>query len=405
MIADSVLAWAATDRVAFIEGGRSISYGEMAFRARGVADELNASNAPKTVVIAAHNTAQSYITALGAWISARAFMPIHPLVPDAVRERIATSVADIEDGNVVRVLTSGTTGDPKVVGQPDAYYTGPELRAVGRVFNDGSKVLSAGPVAAAGVFGCTMSVLITGGTLHLLPQWDPQAFLDAMPSCDGGMLVPALARHIRSIRPTGDPARFHLLLGGAPVSEDIRAWCVENLADHVEVGYGSSEGGFMSLLPHGEECSDGNVGLPAADSTVEIDQETGEIIFTPSWRDAVRTGDVGYVDERGFLHITDRIDDMINVSGNKVWPSQIERVLITHPGVSDVVVGAFPDDLRGHAPVAFVIGDVDIEDLQEHAAKELTPSQRPREYRLVDSLPISPVGKVQRRLLTLSGAE
>ncbi|WP_225732024.1 MULTISPECIES: class I adenylate-forming enzyme family protein [unclassified Nocardia] len=118
------------------------------------------------------------------------------------------------------------------------------------------------------------------------------------------------------------------------------------------------------------------------------------------------TGDLGRVDDAGYVYLTARADDVINRGGELLYPREIEEVLLPDPGVREVVVIGRRDPVLGYVPVAFAIpsapdgdGDALAERLHQRCARQLTPFKRPVEIRFVDEFPRSPTGKVRRHLL------
>ena len=116
----------------------------------------------------------------------------------------------------------------------------------------------------------------------------------------------------------------------------------------------------------------------------------------------LRTGDIGSIDRGGYLRLSERKKDMILVSGFNVFPTEIEGVLLGHPGILEAAVIAVADEHSGQAPVAFVVrrdpalGEAEVHD---YCAAHLTGYKRPRRIEFRDALPKSPVGKVLRRVL------
>jgi long-chain acyl-CoA synthetase len=116
----------------------------------------------------------------------------------------------------------------------------------------------------------------------------------------------------------------------------------------------------------------------------------------------LRTGDIGSLDERGYLRIGDRKKDMILVSGFNVYPNEIEAVLLAHPKVLEAAVIAVPDARSGELPAAFVVrrdASLTEDELRAHCAAQLTAYKRPKRIEFRDVLPKSPVGKILRRSL------
>ena len=117
----------------------------------------------------------------------------------------------------------------------------------------------------------------------------------------------------------------------------------------------------------------------------------------------LRTGDVGYMDEDGFVFIIDRIKDLINVSGFKVYPRQIEEAIHTHPAVAEVTVIGVPDPYRGEAPKAFVKlkegHELTAEALINHLSTKLSRMEMPAAVEFRDTLPKTLIGKLSKKEL------
>jgi fatty acid CoA ligase FadD36 len=117
--------------------------------------------------------------------------------------------------------------------------------------------------------------------------------------------------------------------------------------------------------------------------------------------DWYRTGDVAVIDDAGMHRIVGRESvDLIKTGGFRVGAGEIETVLLGHPGVAEVAVIGAPDDDLGQRIVAFVVGDADSQTLIDYVAQQLSVHKRPREVRLVDSLPRNAMGKVLKKELT-----
>ncbi len=127
-------------------------------------------------------------------------------------------------------------------------------------------------------------------------------------------------------------------------------------------------------------------------------KETAEA-FTASGH--LKTGDIGIMDEKGFIKIVDRKKDMILVSGFNVYPNEIEEAMSEHPAVVECGAIGIPNDQRGEEPKLFVVkkGDVTEQELLDFGKKQLTGYKRPRHIQFVDELPKSNVGKILRKEL------
>jgi len=115
----------------------------------------------------------------------------------------------------------------------------------------------------------------------------------------------------------------------------------------------------------------------------------------------LHTGDMGYLDEDGYLFVTDRKKDLIIRGGFNVYPRDIEDLLLEHPGVGEVAVVGKPDERMGEEVVAFVVPapgqEPSEEELIEFAGSRLAKYKRPKEIVFVPMLPKSPIGKVLKR--------
>ena len=149
--------------------------------------------------------------------------------------------------------------------------------------------------------------------------------------------------------------------------------------------------------------------------------EEGEICFkndgqlTGYWRNEeatnktiydgwVHTGDIGYIDINGYLYMCDRKDDMILSGGYNIWPTELENVIATHPGVQEVVVIGVPNERFGESPYALIMekeeGAVNKDDIMDMCAKELGSYKKPSDVEIgLNPLPRTPVGKVSRKMI------
>ena len=119
----------------------------------------------------------------------------------------------------------------------------------------------------------------------------------------------------------------------------------------------------------------------------------------------LRTGDLGYMDENGLFYYVNRVTNLINVAGYKVWPDEVENVIYEHPAVLECAVVSSPDEIKGEVPKAFIVlkeefkEKVSAEEIVEYCKRKLAPFKVPKKVEFVDELPKSPVGKILRRIL------
>jgi long-chain acyl-CoA synthetase len=194
-------------------------------------------------------------------------------------------------------------------------------------------------------------------------------------------------------------------------------------------GYGLTETSPAATFNHEREYRAGSVGTPVERVDMRVvDEEDrdaspgawGEVVFRgPNvmlgyWnrpeetRAAMRggwfhTGDIGYLDDDGYLFLVDRVKDMINTAGFKIWPREVEEVLYRHPAVGECAVVGVSDALRGEVAKAFVVlrpGAVPATaELDAHRRAHLATYKVPRAYEVRDELPKSPSGKILKRAL------
>ncbi len=127
--------------------------------------------------------------------------------------------------------------------------------------------------------------------------------------------------------------------------------------------------------------------------------ETAKVIDADGW---LATGDIGVMDERGFVRLIDRKKDMILVSGFNVYPNEIEEVLVMHPGISEAAAIGVPDEVQGERIKVFVVRrdpTLTVDDVLAHCRKNLTGYKMPKFVEFRDALPQTNVGKILRRAL------
>jgi long-chain acyl-CoA synthetase len=220
--------------------------------------------------------------------------------------------------------------------------------------------------------------------------------------------------------------------GGAGLPIEVKRGFESMSGCTLTEGYGLSETSpVASCNPHDRPPRAGSIGLPLPgtefsirsleDPAVEVERgEAGEIciagpqVMAGYWNKPeetenvfvgryFRTGDVGYMDEEGFIFIVDRIKDMINCSGFKVYPRRIEDVLYEHPAVEEATVIGIPDAYRGEAPKAFIKLKEGVRaskaELIEFLRPRLSKIELPAEIEFRDSLPKTLVGKHSKKEL------
>jgi long-chain acyl-CoA synthetase len=221
----------------------------------------------------------------------------------------------------------------------------------------------------------------------------------------------------------------YVVSGGSPLPTDVAEELSRRLP-HVEIreGYGLTEtAALVSSSPPGEARL-GSVGKAAPGVEIRIDgeDEVGEIcVRSPSvmlgyWQspeltaETVRdgwlhTGDLGYLDADGYLYVVDRMKDLIIRGGFNVFPRDVEERLLEHPGVAAAGVVGRPDHAHGEEVVAFVElrsgQEADTDELVAWSKERIGGYKYPREVHVVSSLPLTPVGKIDRKALRAKALE
>jgi fatty-acyl-CoA synthase len=289
--------------------------------------------------------------------------------------------------------------------------------------------------------------IFVGATIALLPRWDPEAagHLFERLHCTHWANVPTmvvdLLAHPATARRDLSSLR-NVFGGGAAMPEAVAQQLFERCGVRYMEAYGMTETISQTHMnPPGhlrKQC----LGIPTFDTEcLIVDPDTGrtlppgqqgEIVsrgpqlFKGYWRnDAatqgalieidgrtfLRTGDLGYCDEDGFFYIADRLKRMINASGYKVWPAEVEMVLYRHPDIQEVAVVSAPDARRGETVKAVIVlkpqaaGRVRAEDIIAWTRNHLAAYKVPRIVEFADALPRSGAGKIQWRTLQESAWE
>jgi long-chain acyl-CoA synthetase len=226
-------------------------------------------------------------------------------------------------------------------------------------------------------------------------------------------------------------------VGGAPVPLEVARDFEETFGGEVYEGYGLTEmSGIATTYVHGQRRKPGSVGMPldgtkmrivGPDGNVLPAKEPGEVQFRgPSvvpgyWHDEastasalsgdgwLSTGDIGYVDEDGYLFLVDRKKDVIIRGGYNVFPREVEEVLYAHPDVLEAAVVGVPHPTLGEEIAALVVGRPgavpDPDALRAYARERVAAYKYPRHVLLVDSLPKGPTGKILKREINVQALQ
>ncbi len=350
----------------------------------------------------------------------------------------------IGPGDVAVLLgTSGTTGFPK-----GAQISHANLTFNTQTYRDWTRLRAGEPILAlapvfhvTGLVGAVTLAMLMRSPLVLTHRIAPAVIADAIREWQPAFAVAAITAYLgladeSDITPDEMSSLRLRYSGGAPIDPVVEQPLEDALGGYVHNIYGQTETTSPSHIvppelraPVDKETGVLSVGIPVSDTVVRIvdDEgrdlpvgEIGELITTGPqvipgyWEDPeatatalsggeLHTGDIGFMDDDGWFYVVDRSKDVINASGYKIWPHEVELVLARHPDVDEVAVVGIPDDYRGESAKAFVVlrqGSLVSEaDLVEYCRARMAAYKYPREVELVGALPRSATGKLLRRRL------
>jgi len=335
-----------------------------------------------------------------------------PGVVDALAEWLA---ADGEPEPIV-VETSGSTGRPKRVRLSRRAVLASVVATSGRVGGDGPWVLAL-PVGYVAGLQVVCRSLVAGHRPVLLE--DHPALADAVVAAGGAPYISLVATQLKRALDNADNADGTdlaalaacraVLVGGGPVDAPLRARAAAAGVRAVAT-YGSAEtaGGcvYDGLPLDGVAAAIGvdgriRIGGPMLFDGYEDDPELTAEVLVDGW---FATADAGRFDEDGRLQVLGRLDDMVVSGGVKVPAAAVAARLREHPAVHEAEVAGVPDEEWGQRVVAWIVGDLTLDEARAWVAASCPRSWAPREVRVLDALPLLANGKVDRVGLRVVGA-
>jgi acyl-CoA synthetase (AMP-forming)/AMP-acid ligase II len=364
---------------------------------------------------------------------------------DVVDGRVIEPVPDECEGTWM-FYSSGTTGRPKGIVPPLA--KAPLGAPIGITdlmvglygFTPESRYLSPAPLYHAAPAGWTNGTQRIGGTVVVMERFDPLEFLRLIEAHRITHVQVVPTHFVRLLKLSEEERnRYDLsslqtvVHAAAPCPVEVKRAMLEWLGPIVHEFYAGSEGnGFCAIGPDEWLAHPGSVGrsllgavhIVGDDGDEVATGEEGEVWFesprhfeyhgdpqktASAWNDRgwSTLGDVGRVDEEGYLYLTDRSSNMIISGGVNIYPREIEDVLVVHPAIADVAVIGTPHEEMGEQVTAFVqlapggppASDELAESLIAACRAQLSHFKCPREVRFVDELPRLPTGKLLKRRL------
>jgi long-chain acyl-CoA synthetase len=372
-------------------------------------------------------------------------IPGYGVWEDAVSAMPATRL-QTEIGGSAMLYSSGTTGRPKGVKRAsvemeDIANPTPLVMLAQALYKFGPDTvyLSPAPLYHAAPLGWSMAAHKLGGTVVLMKKFDAEGALAAVQKykVTHGQFVPT--HFIRMLKLPEDARTRHdissltcAIHAAAPCPVPVKQAMIDWWGPVIEEYYAGSEGNGMTFITSAEWLANpGSVGTaklgiihilddegnevpPRREGTVYFEGATNFIYHndpekTAEGRNAAgwsTLGDVGWVDEEGFLYLTDRKSFMIISGGVNIYPQEIENHLVTHPRVQDVAVIGGPHDEMGEEVIAVVqpvdmaeAGDALRDDLISYAREKLSGVKIPRRIDFMAELPRHDTGKLYKRLL------
>jgi long-chain acyl-CoA synthetase len=334
------------------------------------------------------------------------------------------------------LYTGGTTGRSKGVLLSHDALSAAAWAAVATTHREGV-TRSLVPLPLSHVYGLLLSVMglhQPDPTTTVLMRWfDPAGWLDLAERerVQVAAVVPSMLQFLlaQPLEERDLSALWRISSGGAPLPREV-ADAVTRRLPSVEVveGYGCTETAAIIATPVGRNRP-GSVGLPAPGVEVRIERpdgtearpgEDGEVcvrgpvLMSGYWQAPevtehvlrggwLHTGDVGRLDDDGYLYVVDRLKDLIIRGGFNVYPRDVEDVMLSHPAVAACAVVGRPDPTYGEEVVAYVTlrpgATAGPEDLVAHGRAHLAATKYPREVHVVDTIPLTSVGKLDRKAL------
>jgi acyl-CoA synthetase (AMP-forming)/AMP-acid ligase II len=337
--------------------------------------------------------------------------------------------------------TGGTTGHPKgvMLSHANLMTSALGVMSAGFVFGTGGHLLHAAPMFHLADLVGWNGMVITGGTHVIIPAFSPAGVMGAISEhkVTDALLVPTMLQMLIDHPAIGEhdlSSLRRVLYGASPIPKAVleRAMKAFPNASFTQA-YGMTElGPIATLLSPADHKNDellraAGRAAPHAEVRIVDDDDNevprgavGEIVVRGGhvmlgyWNrpeetaEAVRdgwmhTGDGGYMDDRGYVFIADRIKDMIVTGGENVYSAEVENALAAHPAVASCAVIGVPDEQWGervHAVVVLNPGyEITAEELREHAKTLIAGYKAPRTVEFTDALPLSGAGKILKREL------
>jgi malonyl-CoA/methylmalonyl-CoA synthetase len=446
-----------------IEDGRWLTYRELELRSRLAASRLSGAglNFGDRVIFSAKSSIDLVVAYVGAQRLGLVVVPVDPafsqreveyVVADAnpraaiiddlthtqwlrgveiicgpeielAHETDPTLDRATRDDIALIAYTSGTTGTPKgaMLSSGNLLASAQALRIAWRWSRDDRLILALPLFHMHGLGVGLNGTLTAGASLVLVPKFDVEVVLDSVSSFKATLFfgVPTMYARLAASPRVAELSQLRLCVSGsAPLPGELHRTFAAQTSQHIIERYGMTETAMNTSNPYDGERRAGSVGFPLPGVSVRLADDSeiqlrGPNVFRGYWRRPeateetftkdgwFRTGDLGVIDDRGYLSIIGRTKDLIITGGHNVYPREIEEVLLMHSGVREVAVAGIASPEWGEIVGAWIVphGEMDTNEVLAFAAQRLASYKRPRVVQLLNELPRNALGKVVKRNL------
>ncbi|MDG4821959.1 AMP-binding protein [Asanoa sp. WMMD1127] len=349
----------------------------------------------------------------------------------SLSDRLGTgSLAPPERPGRTVVLTSGTTGTPKGARRPNPGGLGPLVSILDRIpVRAGARILIPAPLFHTWGYAALQLALGLRASVVLMPRFSPESLVDLATrhACSAVFAVPVMLERLLETKRVLPPCVRVVAVSGSALPGDLATRFMDTNGDVLYNLYGSTEVSWASVATPAElRRTPGTAGRPPRGTRVAILSAAGtpvapgtvgrifvgnDMLFegyaghasVESHDGMLSTGDLGFVDSAGLLTVSGRADDMVISGGENVFPSAVEDLLSTLPGVREAAVVGVPDAEFGQRLAAFVVTHDGVtltaDEVRDYVRRVGARFAVPRDVRFVTELPRTTTGKVMKRAL------
>ena len=317
-------------------------------------------------------------------------------------------------------FTSGTSGRPK--GVWSGWLDDEESQALVAEETDAwalsasDRHLVVAPLSHSAPLRFPLMTLMTGGTIVVPSAFDPHVVSRLINNGEvtTSFMAPAHLQRLLETAPPADPRMRLVAHAGSACPDHVRRLARATFGDEaLREFYGSTEGQFTICTPQEFDAHPGTVGQARPGRSLRVDDDGHIWCRVPPharfeyWGDPQKTvetwdedwftvGDLGELDDDGYLYLNGRRSDLIISGGVNVYPAEIERVVLDHPEVTQAIAFGMDDERWGQRVCLAVVGSASQEAVSEHCQSLLAPYKRPKDIYVVSELPHTHSGKIDR---------